>query len=186
MKVTCLSIINPISYLIVAGIKDVENRTWTNNYRGTLYIHSSGDAAAHCYVRDYADILKIHAEFDSIYDDADGYPVITEDHTLLGFDREENEFFLTEKGEVYRKEYELIKKYNPSLQSNDPYFKSQAIIGTVELVDVIRNSDSPFAAPDQYHWILANPVMFERPFLYIKGRLKLFECELPIHIHARR
>lgn len=31
-----------------------------------------------------------------------------------------------------------------------------AIIGTVDLVDIVRDSASPWAEPDQFHWVLAN------------------------------
>lgn len=37
-----LSVQNPWSDLICRGIKDVENRSWPTDYRGKLYIHSSG------------------------------------------------------------------------------------------------------------------------------------------------
>ena len=36
-----LSIRNPWASLIVAGIKDIENRTWITHYRGPLLIHVS-------------------------------------------------------------------------------------------------------------------------------------------------
>jgi hypothetical protein len=39
MKV--LSVRQPWAYLIVAGYKDVENRTWRTSYRGPLLIHAS-------------------------------------------------------------------------------------------------------------------------------------------------
>jgi len=39
MKV--LSVRQPWAYLIVAGYKDIENRTWRTSYRGPLLIHSS-------------------------------------------------------------------------------------------------------------------------------------------------
>lgn len=35
-----LSIRQPYAWLIVAGHKPVENRTWTTNYRGPLLIHA--------------------------------------------------------------------------------------------------------------------------------------------------
>ena len=38
-----ISVQNPVSYLICMGLKDVENRNWQTDYRGRLYIHSSGD-----------------------------------------------------------------------------------------------------------------------------------------------
>ncbi|OJX63098.1 ASCH domain-containing protein [Dysgonomonas sp. 37-18] len=36
-----ISIKQPWAYLICAGIKDVENRTWPTKYRGRVYIHAS-------------------------------------------------------------------------------------------------------------------------------------------------
>lgn len=36
-----ISIKQPWAYLICAGIKDVENRTWATKYRGRVYIHAS-------------------------------------------------------------------------------------------------------------------------------------------------
>jgi hypothetical protein len=38
MKV--LTVKQPYTYLICAGIKPVENRTWKTNYRGTVLIHA--------------------------------------------------------------------------------------------------------------------------------------------------
>jgi hypothetical protein len=36
-----LSVRQPWAHLIVAGIKTIENRTWTTRYRGPLLIHAS-------------------------------------------------------------------------------------------------------------------------------------------------
>lgn len=36
-----ISVKQPWAYLICAGIKDIENRTWKTNYRGRLLIHAS-------------------------------------------------------------------------------------------------------------------------------------------------
>lgn len=36
-----LSIRQPWAWLIVHGIKDIENRTWFPNYRGPFYVHAS-------------------------------------------------------------------------------------------------------------------------------------------------
>ena len=35
-----LSIRQPWAYLIVKGIKDVENRTWHTDFRGRIYVHA--------------------------------------------------------------------------------------------------------------------------------------------------
>ena len=38
--VKVLSIRQPWAWLVVSGLKDVENRTWTTDYRGVVYIHA--------------------------------------------------------------------------------------------------------------------------------------------------
>lgn len=40
MIASILSVRQPWAWLICAGFKDVENRTWTTNYRGDLFIHA--------------------------------------------------------------------------------------------------------------------------------------------------
>lgn len=38
--ITVLSVRQPWAWLLCEGLKDVENRNWKTNYRGTLYIHA--------------------------------------------------------------------------------------------------------------------------------------------------
>jgi hypothetical protein len=45
-----------------------------------------------------------------------------------------------------------------------------AIIGTVELYDVVSESDSPWAEPDNYYWLLRNPKPLRRP-IRVLGQL---------------
>lgn len=54
-----LSIRQPWAWLIVSGIKDIENRTWNTNYRGAFLVHASKtlDAAGIAWVRDKFDIF---------------------------------------------------------------------------------------------------------------------------------
>jgi len=37
-----ISVKNPWAYLIVSGIKPIENRTWSTKFRGRVLIHASG------------------------------------------------------------------------------------------------------------------------------------------------
>jgi hypothetical protein len=48
------------------------------------------------------------------------------------------------------------------------------VIGTVELVDCVRNSGSIWADDDQWHWILRDPRPYVRP-MPAKGQLGLWE-----------
>ena len=40
-----LSIMQPWAHLVVAGVKRIENRTWTTDYRGLVLIHASSTYA---------------------------------------------------------------------------------------------------------------------------------------------
>lgn len=54
-----LSVRQPEAWLIVQGIKDVENRTWNTKYRGPLLIHASARAMTQAdieYLCDQCDI----------------------------------------------------------------------------------------------------------------------------------
>lgn len=54
-------------------------------------------------------------------------------------------------------------------------FDSSAIIGEAEIVDCITDSNSIWALQNNYHWVLKNAVMYEKPILNIKGKLSLWD-----------
>lgn len=49
-----------------------------------------------------------------------------------------------------------------------------AIIGHVELVDVVTDSPSPWAEPGQWHWVVRDPAWFPDP-IPCTGRLGLWD-----------
>jgi hypothetical protein len=51
----------------------------------------------------------------------------------------------------------------------------QAIIGEAKLIDIVKNSKEVFAIQGNYHWVMANPVLYEKPILNVMGKLKLWE-----------
>jgi ASCH domain len=53
-----LSVRQPWASLIVRGIKDLENRTWTTRYRGRLLIHASGTIDEEFGAADFAKYAK--------------------------------------------------------------------------------------------------------------------------------
>ena len=108
-----LTLRQPWASLVMAGIKDVENRTWRTNYRGRLVIHAGS-----------------------------------------GIDREG----MNEHGQ-------LLADYPHG-----------AILGTVELVDCVEHSTSPWAIAENWHWLLAEPRPFDAP-IPAKGKLGLWTCE---------
>lgn len=60
-----------------------------------------------------------------------------------------------------------------------------AVLGVVELVDVVRGSSSPWAAVDHWHWILANPVPLARPVPML-GQLGLRALPAAMATRVRR
>ena len=142
MQVKVLSVKNPYAYLIIQGGKDVENRTWTTDYRGRLYIHVSGD----------------------------NLPFLTEEPNLMEYYSKCD----IDKGDT------VESFMNAVIDKPDKWLlKSQSIIGYVDLVDIIQNSSSPWSIEGQYHWILKNPTLLKNPIRQVKGRLGLWNYNLP-------
>lgn len=127
-----LSIKNPWSYLIVTGLKDVENRTWRTKYRGKILIHSS-------------------AKWDKSV--------------------ELNQLFT----------YEQYNAMNAHTRQKvfSRILPCSAIIGEVEIVDCIQNSESIWAVPGQWHWVLENPVFYTNYLPNVKGKLGIWNYNSP-------
>lgn len=149
-----LSVKQPWAYLICSGIKDIENRTWR------------------CPQKYIGERVLIHAS----------------SHRTLNYDvlnREQYNAFLdkqTFKGD----DFPFADKLTRS-----------AIIGSVEIVDCVLNHPSIWAEPSNevykdpqiygdnkidsavWNWVLANPILFEKPILNVKGKLGFWNYDLP-------
>lgn len=145
MKV--LTVKQPWGFLICAGIKDIENRTWKcpQKYIGQrVLIHASADKK-----------LNLLALTGEQYEDA-----------CNKFDWKET-------------------------RSVDRWDRS-AIIGSVEIVDCVLNHPSIWAEKTHYpvnpkehpvkpiyNWVVADPILFDKPILNVKGMLGFWDYELP-------
>lgn len=150
-----LSIKQPWASLIAHGIKDIENRTWKTNFRGRIYIHASG--------------IRVKSEL------LDNYI--------------STEMFIDVQKKIRSKG---IEERTADYLSKEPI---SAIIGEVDIVDCVINHPSIWAEksketliePDVsvvmksdaiYNWVLANPVLYEKPILEVKGKLSFWEYEI--------
>lgn len=52
-----------------------------------------------------------------------------------------------------------------------------AIIGSVEIVDCVKNHPSLWAIDGDWNWVLANPVMFPEPITGVKGKLSFWDYD---------
>lgn len=51
------------------------------------------------------------------------------------------------------------------------------IVGSVEIVDCIKDSTSPWAERGQWHWVCHNAKVFDHPIRNVKGRLGLWDWD---------
>ena len=155
MEYKALTVKQPWSFLICAGIKPIENRTWKcpQKYIGErVLIHASADKK-----------LNLLALTGEQYEDA-----------CDKFDW---------------KETRPVDRWDRS-----------AIIGSVEIVDCVINHPSIWAEktdllglseinykiyssvinvpPIIHNWVLANPILFDKPILNVKGKLGFWDYDL--------
>jgi hypothetical protein len=147
-----LTIKNPWALLIAAGIKDIENRTWRTKFRGRIYIHAGQSLACN----KFGDL---------------GGLMTADQIQAIGLDAPE-----------VRK---LIFK---------SAFNQSMIIGEVDIVDCVLNHPSVWAEqmtydkcpetgihilrkgqPYVWNWVLANPVLYDKPIENVKGKLSFWE-----------
>lgn len=159
MEITCLSVPNPQSYLLCSGIQDVENRGFGTDYRGRLYIHSSGRHAIRGMPAFEGLPVPVIHEFNAILDQISA---LDKTSTFIGIADAGVRVFLkmeNSQPESIVNEYALLSAvYNRHLKDpNDTFFHAKAIIGHVDVVDVVQDSPSPWAEAGCFHWILRNP-----------------------------
>jgi hypothetical protein len=175
-----LSVKNPWSYLIAAGVKDVENRSWSTSYRGRMLIHSSagnldwpGTEWLPTELYELAsELIEADTPREALPPQLRGYAELCDwcERRLPGFDQS-----------VWRDPDRFDRDLAAACQRHGMPLRAQAIIGEVDLVDVVQDlSISLWAEPNSYHWIVANPRLYEQPILGVKGHLRLWHYKGPL------
>lgn len=176
MKVKVLSVRNPLSYLICSGIKDVENRSWPTNYRGRVYIHSSGKDGIHPAAEAARETLPCMHALEKAKKGEDGRLIFPDWSPLA-----ENEFgYIDLINKKYLLEYEFMQWLQEAKDERREVMRAQAIVGYVDIVDCTGiKPESPWSQDySPYYWILRNAVLFDKPILGIPGKLRFFEVEI--------
>jgi len=141
-----LSIKQPWASLIAHGIKDIENRTWRIHFRGKVYIHASGT------------------------------PAVKAGKTWTIYTKEQHDL--------------IHLKYDALVLKSE--FETSRIIGEVEIIDCVINHPSIWSEKTEvrgktiegetlykgkpiYNWVLANPVLYDKPIFNVKGKLSFWE-----------
>jgi hypothetical protein len=177
-----LSIRNPISYLVVSGAKSVENRSWKTDYRGRIAIHSSGNL-------DHFGISAEHLPDAVTEYYADDPPPDDQSYeSMLAFadSCDQTAGAVARLYALQQVHYGLMHgmqdaaECKTSAKAHGCYCICGAVIGDVELVDVVEGYDSIWSADTRYQWILESPRMYTRPIVNVLGKLRLFDIDIDV------
>ena len=166
-----LSVKQPYASFVCHGIKTVENRTWKTDYRGKVLIHASGSNFAYpdfaFLPKKYQKELLCRVEKDDWNDAPQSMlnycELLRLTYTFYGKDIDKQE-----------PPQEWLKE---AVKNHGYYLPSQAIIGECTLSDIIKDSKDDFAEPNNYHWIITDPFIYDKPITNVVGRLRLWEFE---------
>ena len=175
MTMKTLSVKQPQATLICAGIKRVENRTWKTEYRGRLYIHASGEAISfYDFDKMPQSWLNVFADYIEKYNNFTP-PDAAPETIKAAFNLNRRIF------EHYKQPLDNdsdIKTWiKDAVKKHGCFFNSQAIIGEATLLDIVENSEDDFAIPGQYHWIMTEPVLYDKPIMNVQGHLRLWNFD---------
>ena len=186
MKV--LSVKQPWSFLICSGIKPIENRTWKlpEKYRGERVLIHAGKSRMgslfNCLTNEQLELVndKLGYNYDfektftkgaiigsvEIVDCVLNHPSIWAEKTMFDYG-----------GICYKNKCEHFKKW--SFGHGD--CESCELVGQSYLVETIPD-DCLFKKQmpkPTYNWVLANPILFDKPILNVKGKLVFWDYDLP-------
>lgn len=169
-----LSVRQPYASLICYGIKKAENRTWKTDYRGKLLIHASGDNMSFFNMEAMPQKF-MNTWYDYIEKDEWNYPENAPENIKNAYKMAKdiwNHYGIAQDDS--RPVNEWIKA---AVKKHGFFFKSTAIIGEADLVDIIQDSDDVFAEKGHYHWIFEKPIIYNKPITNVLGRLRLWTFE---------
>ncbi|MFA5377738.1 MAG: ASCH domain-containing protein [Dehalococcoidia bacterium] len=168
----CISVKQPWAALIVCGAKDVENRTWKTDYRGRILIHASGIPYG------WPDCEFLPESLSVILS---GYLGPDADHSKMPDSLQRYHLLCEEAADHYGLLSRFYEFEMPELmaltQKYDYALPAQAIVGEVDLVDIVKDSKSPWADPGQYHWILKDPIKYDKPIKNVRGKLRIWQYQ---------
>lgn len=176
MTLTCLSIRNPLSWLVATGLKDVENRSWSTEHRDWLYIHSSGTSADGAF--DLSELpLPVYNEYFALeYEGGD-----LREARYLEAVSESRSLRLKEviRNSAELREFTLVERLQSASAAGEPYFRAGCIVGRVKIAAIREGwTGSPWSEGEDFQWILRSAELFERPIEGVKGKLGLWKHEV--------
>ncbi len=152
------------------------------DYRGTLYIFSSGRFSytgmpdfsglpvpvIHEFNRNMSEIEEIARESKYIDIPEQGVRITLKDEPKQDARTKREYNFLARVYQFYRK------------HPDEPFFITDALIGRVELEGITHHADSPWATSEHFHWVLKKPHLFHTPIRGIReqGKRSIWSTDL--------
>lgn len=168
MKHKVLTVKQPWSFLICSGIKDIENRTWKcpQKYIGQrVLIHASGKplsdgrCISHLLTKEqYIHLIEVNqgaSAMDIMYFEHSNSAII---------------------GSVEIVDWEINHPSIWAEKTTCDYIENRYYRGRDNPVEVIHPIGGGKII---YNWVLANPILFDKPILNVKGKLGFWNYELP-------
>ena len=148
-----LSVKQPWTYLICAGFKDIENRTWKlpEKYKGQRVLIQASAKPIDAFQK--------------------GRFPLTPDQERYCLENEK------EKEDPWAPFRWGVNAHLAKVMET----QLSMIVGSVIIADCVQNYPSIWAEKGVYNWVLKDPILFENPILNIKGSLSFwnYEGELP-------
>lgn len=117
----CITVKQPWASLIMKGVKQIENRSWSTKHRGRLWIHAG-------------------LQFDDSWATTLDQDTAEQARRVLDWE----------------------------------FLPHGAVLGFVDLVDVVANAPGRFAQSDMYHWVLENPFYLAEGPIRMRGKQGLW------------
>lgn len=144
-----ITIKNPWAYLIVRGIKDIENRSWKTNYRGKVLIHVSKSCDKRFFDKTNDESYKIIC--DTVLNSLSKEQYYSQNSCIIG-------------------EVEIV-----DCVINHPSIWAEKSNTVYQLAPEETSEDYPKPI---YNWVLANAKMYDDPIFNVKGKQSFWEYEL--------
>lgn len=156
-----LSIKQPWASLIAHGIKDIENRTWKTNFRGRIYIHTSGKWTA--------ESAEISINNPNVKQALESVGMIHK-YDVESIGHKGYSFSGLIHGAIIG-EVDIVDCVidHPSI------WAEKISESNYQIAAILNVNPKPI-----YNWVLANAVLYEKPILHVKGKLSFWEPDIDI------
>jgi len=147
------------------GVKKIENRSWeVKNLPRTIQIHTTQKTSQ----------PWVFSDCDLPIGYIDSYRS-ARDSGILGIYEPFHKMVLAEKAFYGVNNFDDVPEEIRNVKNWEKWFmKEQAILGTIDVLQCIKNSYDPFSEKNCFNWVLQNPVFYDKPIMPVVGKQRLW------------